>query len=132
MGSRRSALGQRGEARAAFAEMLELALAETREHSAHVAAALSGIAFAADPAAADRAARLRGAVAQLNSDADVVMNAYLEADELERHFERDSWWCSARRRGSGRRRLAPHGARTGDRLGRSLSGASERVVPAES
>jgi len=82
-------LGQRGEARAAFAEMLELALAGTREHSAQIAGALSGTALAADPAAADRAARLRGAVAQLNSDADVVMNAYSRADdELERHFER--------------------------------------------
>jgi predicted ATPase len=78
-------LGQRGEARAAFAELLELALA----HSAYVAEALSGIALAADPAAAGRAARLRGAVAQLKSDADVVMNAYFEAgDELERRFER--------------------------------------------
>jgi predicted ATPase/tetratricopeptide (TPR) repeat protein len=82
-------LGQRGDARAAFAEMLELAVAATREHSAYVAGALSGIALAADPAAADRAVRLRGAVAQLNSDADVVMNAYLRAkDELELHFER--------------------------------------------
>jgi hypothetical protein len=78
-------LGHRDEARAAFAELLELALA----HSAYVAEALSGIALAADPAAADRAARLRGAVAQLNSDADVVVNAYFEAeDELERRFER--------------------------------------------
>ena len=82
-------LEQRDEARAAFAEMLELALAATRTHSVYVAGALSGIALAADPAAADRAARLRGAVAQLNSDAGVVMNAYSEAeDELERHFER--------------------------------------------
>jgi tetratricopeptide (TPR) repeat protein len=78
-------LGQREEARSAFAELLELALA----HSAYLAEALSGIALAADPAAADRAARLRGAVAQLNSDADVVMNAYFGAeDELERRFER--------------------------------------------
>jgi predicted ATPase/class 3 adenylate cyclase len=82
-------LGKRGEARAAFAEMLELALAAARTHSAYVAGALSGIALAADPAAADRAARLRGAVAQLNSDGGVVMNAYSEADdELDRHFER--------------------------------------------
>jgi predicted ATPase/class 3 adenylate cyclase len=82
-------LGQRGEARAAFAEMLELALAATRTHSLYVAGALSGIALAADPAAADRAARLRGAVARLNSDAGVVTNAYSRTgDELERHFER--------------------------------------------
>jgi predicted ATPase len=82
-------LGQRGEARAAFAEMLELSLAATRTHSVYVAGALSGIALAADPAAADRSARLRGAVAQLNHDAGVVMNAYFEAQgELERHFER--------------------------------------------
>jgi predicted ATPase/class 3 adenylate cyclase len=82
-------LGHRGEARAAFAEMVDLALAETRTHSVYVAGALSGIALAADPAAADRAARLRGAVAQLNSDAGVVMNAYFEAEEEhERHFER--------------------------------------------
>ena len=47
-------LGLRGDARAAFAEMLELAVAATREHSAYVAGALSGIALAADPAAADR------------------------------------------------------------------------------
>jgi predicted ATPase len=78
-------LGHRREARAALAELLELALA----HSAYVAEALSGVALAADPAAADRAARLRGAVAQLKSDANVVMNAYFEAgDELERRFER--------------------------------------------
>lgn len=83
-------LGQRGEARAAFAEMLDLALAEKRTHSVYVAGALSGIALAADPAAADRAARLRGAVAQLNSDAGVVMNAYDEAAaELEANFERE-------------------------------------------
>jgi tetratricopeptide (TPR) repeat protein len=82
-------MGRRGEARAAFAEMLELALAATRTHSPYVAGALSGIALAADPAAADRAARLRGAVARLNSDADVVTNAYSgTADELERYFER--------------------------------------------
>jgi predicted ATPase/class 3 adenylate cyclase len=82
-------LGQRGEARAAFAEMLELALAATPTHSLYVAGALSGIALAADPAAADGAARLRGAVARLNSDAGVVTNAYSRADdELERHFER--------------------------------------------
>ncbi len=83
-------LGRRGEARAAFAEMLDLALAEKRTHSIYVAGALSGIALAADPAAADRAARLRGAVAQLNSDAGVVMNAYDEAAaELEAGFERE-------------------------------------------
>ncbi len=83
-------LGQRGEARAAFAEMLDLALAEKRTHSVYVAGALSGIALAADPAAADRAARLRGAVAQLNRDAGVVMNAYDEAAaELEAGFERE-------------------------------------------
>ena len=83
-------LGQRVEARAAFAEMLELALAATRTHSVYVAEALSGMALAAEPADADRAARLRGAVAQLNSDAGVVMNAYFEADEeLERRFERE-------------------------------------------
>ena len=55
-------LGQRDEARAAFAEMLELALTATKTHSL-VVAGLSGIALAAEPAAADRAARLRGAVA---------------------------------------------------------------------
>jgi predicted ATPase/class 3 adenylate cyclase len=82
-------LGQRGDARAAFAELLDLALAPSRTHSAYVAGGLSGIALAADPAAADRAARLRGAVAQLNSDADVVTNPYSRAeDELELHFER--------------------------------------------
>jgi len=42
-------LGQRGEARVAFAEMLELALAATGTHSADIARALSGIALAADP-----------------------------------------------------------------------------------
>jgi predicted ATPase/class 3 adenylate cyclase len=83
-------LGERGEARAAFAEMLDLALAEKRTHSVYVAGALSGIALAADPAAADRAARLRGAVAQLNSDVGVVMNAYDEpAADLEAGFERE-------------------------------------------
>jgi hypothetical protein len=79
-------LGRRGEARAAFSEMLELALAATRTHSLYVAGALSGIALAAEPDAADHAARLCGAVAQLNSDAGVVMNAYSEGNET--HFER--------------------------------------------
>jgi tetratricopeptide (TPR) repeat protein len=83
-------LGQRAEARAAFSEMLELALAATQTHSRYVAGALSGIALGAEPNDADRAARLRGAVAQLSSDAGVVMNAYSEADaEIERHFERE-------------------------------------------
>jgi predicted ATPase len=83
-------LGQRGDARAAFAEMLELALGTTQTYSPYVAQALSGIALAADPAEADRAAHLRGAVTRLNSDADIAMNAYSEkGDELERHFERE-------------------------------------------
>ena len=83
-------LGQRGEARVAFAEMLELALAATGTHSADIARALSGIALAADPTAADHAARLRGAVAELNRDANVVMNAYFrDDDELEYRFERE-------------------------------------------
>jgi hypothetical protein len=78
-------LGQRDGARAAFAELLKLAI----ERSAYVAEALSGIALSAEPGAAGRAARLRGAVAQLSSDAHVVTNAYFEAeDELERHLER--------------------------------------------
>jgi predicted ATPase len=83
-------LGRRAEARAAFSEMLELALAATQTHSRYVAGALSGIAFGAEPNDADRAARLCGAVAQLSSDAGVVMNAYSEAAaEIERHFERE-------------------------------------------
>jgi hypothetical protein len=54
----------------------------------YVATALSGIAFAAEPSAADRPARLCGAVARLNGDAGVVANAYSErADELEHLFE---------------------------------------------
>ncbi len=127
-------LGQRGEARAAFAEMLDLALAEKRTHSVYVAGALSGIALAADPAAADRAARLRGAVAQLNSDAGVVMNAYSEAeDALEHHFERrlvevvgEEAWEQEKTAGSTttlEQALA---------LAQSLSGHSERAVAAES
>ena len=123
-------LGHRDEARAAFAELLELALA----HSAYVAEALSGIALAADPAAADRAARLRGAVAQLNSDADVVMNAYFGAeDELERRFERqlvallgDEAW---------ERETAAGSTMTLEEaiaLAQSLSGDSARAVAAES
>jgi tetratricopeptide (TPR) repeat protein len=127
-------LGQRGDARAAFAEMLELAVAATREHSAYVAGALSGIALAADPAAADRAARLRGAVAQLNSDADVVMNAYLRAkDELELHFERqlvvvlgeEAW---ERQRTAGSTMTLEQAIA----LARSLSAHSSRAVAAES
>jgi predicted ATPase/class 3 adenylate cyclase len=82
-------LGQRVEARAAFFEMLELALAATASHSSYLAGALSCIAVAAEPNAAGRAARLRGAVAQLNSDAGVVMNAYDAGTELERQFERE-------------------------------------------
>jgi predicted ATPase len=127
-------LRQRDEARAAFAEMLELALAATKKHSADVAGALSGIAFAADPAAADRAARVRGAVAQLNREADVVTNAYLRAtDELERHFERElvavlgeEAWEQEKTAGS------TMTLEQAIELGRSLSGDSERVVAAES
>jgi hypothetical protein len=114
--------------------MLELALAATKKHSVDVAWALSGIAFAADPAAADRAARLRGAVAQLNSDADVVMNAYSRAmDELERHFERElvavlgeEAWEQEKTAGS------TMTLEQAIELGRSLSGHSERAVAAES
>jgi tetratricopeptide (TPR) repeat protein len=127
-------LGQLGEARAAFAELLELALAATRTHSAHIAEALSGIAFAADPAAADRAARLCGAVAQLNSDADVVMNAYFRAgDELERQFERrlmpvlgEEAWEREKTAGS------TMTLEQTIELARSLSGHSERAVAPES
>ena len=82
-------LGQRVEARAAFSEMLELALAATGSHSSYLADALSCIALAAEPDAAGRAVRLRGAVVHLNSDAGVVMNAYDDAGaDLEGHFER--------------------------------------------
>ena len=82
-------LGQRVEARAAFSEMLELALATTGSYSSYLADALSCIALAAEPDAAVHAARLRGAVAHLNSDAGVVMNAYYDAGaDLEGHFER--------------------------------------------
>jgi predicted ATPase len=127
-------LGQRDEARAAFAEMLELALAATQTHSQYVAGALSGIALAADPAAADRAARLRGAVAQLNSDANVVTNAYSQADdELERHFERqlvvvlgEEAWEREKTAGS---TMALEQAIA---LAHSLSGQSARAVAAES
>jgi hypothetical protein len=123
-------LGRRGEARAAFGEMLDLALAATRTHSAYVAGALSGIALAADPAAADRAARLRGAVAQLNSDAGVVMNAYFQAeDELEHHFERqlvaafgEEAWEREKTTGS------TMTLEQAIELARSLSGDSERAV----
>ena len=83
-------LGQRVEARAAFSEMLELALAATASHSSYLAGALSCIALAAEPDAAGRAARLRGAAARLSSDAGVVMNAYDDPGaELEGHFERE-------------------------------------------
>jgi hypothetical protein len=69
--------------------MLELALAATGSHSSYLADALSCIALAAEPDAAGRAARLRGAVAHLSSDAGVVMNAYDDAGaDLEGHFER--------------------------------------------
>jgi hypothetical protein len=127
-------LGQRGEARAAFAEMLELALAAARTHSLYVAGALSGIALAADPAAADRAARLRGAVARLNSDADVVTNAYSRADdELERHFERqlvvvlgEEAWDREKTAGS------TMTLEQAIALAQSLSGHSEQAVAAES
>jgi hypothetical protein len=69
--------------------MLELARATTQaSYSGYVAEALSGIALAADPEDGDSAARLRGAVAQLNSDAGVAMNAYSpEEAELETTFE---------------------------------------------
>jgi hypothetical protein len=81
-------LDRRSEARSAFAEMLDLALAQTQTHSRYIAQALSGIALASDPADSDRAAQLRGAIAQLNEDADIATNAYSgAADQLERHFE---------------------------------------------
>ena len=127
-------LGQRAEARSAFAEMLELALAATKAHSLVVAGALSGIALAADPAAADRAARLRGAVAQLNSDADVVVNAYFRAeDDLEGYFERElvvllgnEAWEREKTAGS------TMTLEEAIELARSLSGHSERAVVPES
>ena len=114
--------------------MLDLALAEKRTHSVYVAGALSGIALAAEPAAADRAARLSGAVAQLNSDAGVVMNAYSEAeDALEHHFERrlvevlgEEAWEREKTAGSTmtfERAIA---------LARSLSGHSAPAVVADS
>jgi hypothetical protein len=113
--------------------MLELALAATRTHSVYVAGALSGIGLAADPAAADRAARLRGAVAQLNSDAGVVMNAYSRADELERHFERqlvvvlgEEAWEREKTAGS------TMTLEQAIALAQSLSGHSERALAAES
>jgi hypothetical protein len=114
--------------------MLELALAATRTHSVYVAGALSGIALAADPAAADRSARLRGAVAQLNSDAGVVMNAYSEADdELDRQFERrlvavlgEEAWEREKTAGS---RMTLEEAIA---LAQSLSGDSAKAVVANS
>ena len=82
-------LGQRVEARAAFSEMLELALAATGSYSSYLADALSCVALAAEPDAAVRAARLRGAVARLSSDTGVIMNAYYDAGaDLDGHFER--------------------------------------------
>ena len=114
--------------------MLELALAATRTHSAYVAGALSGIALAADPAAADLAARLRGAVAQLSSDADVVVNAYSRAgDELERHFERELVVVLGEE--AWKREKAAGSTMTLEQaieLARSISGHSERAVAAES
>jgi predicted ATPase len=126
-------LGQRDEARAAFAELLELALAATQTHSAYVAGALSGIALAADPPAADRAARLRGAVAQLSSDADVVMDAYSRADELEHHFERPL--VALLGEGAWEREEIAGSTMTLEQaiaLARSLSGQSARAIAAES
>jgi predicted ATPase/class 3 adenylate cyclase len=126
-------LGRRGEARAAFSEMLELAVAATRTHSLYVAGALSGIALAAEPDVADRAARLCGAVAQLNSDAGVVTNAYSEGNELEKHFERqlvamlgEEAWEQERAAGS------TMTLETAVALAQSLSGHLERAVAAES
>ncbi|HEY3206286.1 MAG TPA: adenylate/guanylate cyclase domain-containing protein [Gaiellaceae bacterium] len=126
-------LGQREKARAAFREMLELELAATRTHSLFVAGALSGIALAAEPAAAGRAARLRGAVAQLNSDADIVANAYSRADdELERHFERELMVLLGEE--AWEREKAMGSTMTLEQaieLARSLSGHSEQAVTAE-
>jgi hypothetical protein len=114
--------------------MLELALATTQMYSRYVAQALTGIALAADPAEADRAARLHGAVAQLNSDADVVINAYSRADdELERHFERqlvlvlgEEAWEREKTAGS------TMTLEQAIALAQSISGHSERAVSAES
>jgi hypothetical protein len=126
-------LERRGEARAAFSEMLELALAATRTHSVYVAGALSGIALAAEPDAADRAARLYGAVAQLNSDAGVVMSAYSDLNELRTHFELqlvavlgEEAWEQARAVGS---MMTLEEAIV---VAQSLSGHSERAVAVES
>jgi predicted ATPase len=127
-------LGQRAEARAAFSEMLDLALAATRTHSLYVARALSGMALGAAPEDADRAARLRGAVDRLNSDVGVVMNAYGEADaELEGRFERElvavlgeEAWEQEKAAGT---TMALEEAIA---IAQSLSGHSERAVAAES
>ena len=70
-----------------FLEVLEHALASSQMYSADVAKALSGIALAADEADASSAARLYGAVVQLNSAERVHMNAYSQGDgEIERRF----------------------------------------------
>ena len=127
-------LGQRDEARAAFAELLELALAGTQTYSAYVAGALSGIAprrrRQPPPTAPPGSA---APSPSSSSDADVVLDGYSRADELERHFERPL--VALLGEGAWEREETAGSTMTLEQaiaLARSLSGQSARAVAAES
>lgn len=77
--------GRRSEARATFAELLNLVEKDSPAALFELIAALAGIAFAAEPADIHRAARLRGAVDNLRRAN--ALTDFPESAALEQHFE---------------------------------------------
>jgi len=79
-------LTQRSEARAAFLELLDLALQDSPTPTLPLADAFDGIAVAANPSDTHRAARLRAAAASTRDSANLVGSPMVI--ELQHHFER--------------------------------------------
>ena len=78
-------LQRRSEARAAFANLLQLATADRARATIPLFAALAGLALTADPDEPAVAARLRGALSRLRHDSRVSPEP--RSAQLERHFE---------------------------------------------
>jgi hypothetical protein len=81
-------LGRRGDARATFGELLELASRSGRAINPEVALAICGVALAVEPIDLLNGARLRGAVSKLRQDAGGLKRTEWRTDEeLECRFE---------------------------------------------
>src|SRR5262249_2637194 len=78
-------LEQRSEARAAFLELVDLALEDSPRPTLPLADALDGIALATNPSDTHPAARLRAATASIRHAANLVSPP--KVTELEQHFE---------------------------------------------